>query len=345
MQYQMYESKPLPFSLPKELYTGGANDQLHIEELVKGPISLKLAMSVVSNPQMKLQLTNGESISCFPTRKVQIPVNRANVEKYGIVSANHMDRVLDTIELTLSPGKQMLTKPEMMVLNMLANYEWDRPIHFTSIGADLKLDLDKYLQFDGFVYTLVPILSTTLADNSAQINADLMYERIMNVYRWDSFSDLRIHVDYQNLFTFHTTCCIRNIFSQTARALMEEGKMEQAIEVLDKMQEVMKPELFPLNTTLIGGGLLNSYSVKEAIEIYFAAGATEKAETLSDAFAEELFLSLHFFGRLDVFSNNEIQSSVYYLLFPLIDVVEQYNKEKAEVYEKRLQEWAKTLKE
>ncbi|MCL2727324.1 MAG: DUF2723 domain-containing protein [Bacteroidales bacterium] len=346
MQYQMYESKPLPFTIPRDLYVGGANDMLFIVDIVdERPITLKAAMDFVANPKTRRPLLSDETLySYLPARKLLIPVNKENAVKYGIVNPDHIDRVLDTLELTLSPGRQLLSKPEMMILNMLSNYQWDRPIHFTSMGGDIKLDLTKYMQFDGFAYRLVPILSTNRVDFSSQIDTDFMYNQIMNVYRWNSFSDPRMHVDYQNLSTFLSVLSLRPIFSQTARALLEEGKKEQAIEILDKMQEVMKHEIFPLHVTIMYGGMFNTYAVLEAIATYANAGAKDKAEELSDSLAKEFFIALDFFSRPSINDDNEIQNHVQ-LIFYLIDTIEAFNQEKADAYDKQLREWAKVWQE
>jgi len=340
MQYQMYESKPLPFSLPRELYVGGVNDGLYIDDMTGGgAISLRTAMNFVANPEARRYLSNGELVDILPARKFLIPVNKENVKKYGIVNPNHLDRVLDTIEISISPGRDLLHKHEMMILNLLGNYQWDRPIHFTSMGADLKMGLEKYLQFDGFTYKLVPILCNNGPVSSSQIDTDLMYDRIMNVYRWDSFSDRRIHVDYQNLLTFQAVLSLRGIFTQIASALFDEGKIEQAVEVLDKMQEVLVPEMFPLNTSVLGW-FYSSFFVLEAVNIYVSAGETEKAEKLSDALVEETMKTLAFYGRMRLFRDSDMETNVMFI-YELIDRVETFNAEKAEAYGQRLRDWGK----
>ena len=340
MHYQMYESKPLPFSIPRELYVGGANDQIEIYERITQPIPIQWAMNFFTGPEARVKLSNGRSISYMPVRKLLIPVNKENALKYGIVNPKHEDRILDTLEITLSARRDFISKPEMMVLSLLSNYQWDRPIHFTSMGADLRLDLEKYLQFDGFTYKLVPILTTNDAFSSSQVDTDLMYHKVMHVYRWDSFSDPRILWDYQHLLTFNAVFSLRNIFVQTARALQEEGKYEQAIEVLDKMQEVLKPEIHPLNSEMIHR--LNTIALLDAIEIYIVAGALEKAEKLSDTFVEETFLTLSFFSNLDDYYEHEIQTN-FSILIKLLDVIETFNQEKANGYEERIQEWLQTM--
>jgi hypothetical protein len=123
---------------------------------------------------------------------------------------------------------------------------------------------------------------------------------------------------------------------------LEEGKSVQAVEVLDKMQEVIAPELFPLNTSLISG--LNTIAVSDAVEIYVAAGEPEKAEKLGDALAEETFATLTFYSRLKVNSESEISSN-FYMILQLMNVIEPINKERADAYEQRLREWSEMYQE
>ncbi|MDR2586562.1 MAG: DUF2723 domain-containing protein [Prevotellaceae bacterium] len=341
MKYRLYESLPLPFTVPRELYVGGTNDGVEIYEKVDRPITLKAAMGVVSNPNARLKVPSGEMYSYLPARRLLIPVNKENVEKYGIVNPKHFDRVLDTIELSLSPGKRYITKTEMMILSMLSNYQWDRPIYFTGKGGDLGLDLERYLQYEGFSYKLVPILSEpSRVEKSPQVDTDKMYDLIMKVYRWDSFSDPRMHVDYQNQVTFQAILPIRSVFAQTAVALVEEGQMEKAVEVLDKMQEAIPASLFPYSTTLISP--VGSLAVLDAIDSYAAAGAPEKAVQLSDAFVDEVIKALYFFSKPDMYSDSDVQANLY-LLFHVMEIVKAFDKEKSDQYDKRMRAWADEL--
>ena len=344
MKYQMYESQPLPFSIPKELYAGGANDYLYIDELVDKPVTLKAAMGFVANPKARRVLSGGELVSTMPARKLLIPVNRKNVEKYGIVSPKQMDKVLDTLVISLPSGKSALSKPEMMVLNLLANYEWDRPIHFTALGGDLKIDLAKYMQFDGFAYRLVPFVCANRT-TSPTVDADWMYEQIMHVWRWDCFANPKMHVDYHNLLTFEVLVPLRSIFTNTADALWDEGQKEKAIAVLDKMQEVVPPAFFPLHSILVLASLHSPSAVLKAAEIYAAAGEDQKAVTLCEAFAEEVLATLNLLGNsLAYYSEDEIQNNLYFL-FNATEIIAKFDKEKAAGYEKRFREWAGNLME
>ena len=334
MKYRLYDSPPLPFTMPKELYAGSMNDWIYIDERIDRPLLLKDVMAHVANPKNTVKLGSGASVSYMPTRKLRIPVHKDNVAKHGIVSPEYFDLVLDTIDIAFSSGRGALTKPEMMVLDMLGNYQWDRPIYFT-FPSDLKIGLDKYLQFNGYVYQLVPFVCENRYDTSSPVDAGKMYDLMMHTYRLESLTHPKMHVDYQNLFTFTQLLPIRNMFAQTARALMEEGQKEKAVEVLDKMQRVMIPEIFPLNATSIG--FLNSIAVISAVKTYIDAGETQKAIELADSFADEVFDSLTFFGKAELYDESEFQNNGMFML-NIMDAIKPVDPERAERYEQRLRD-------
>ena len=341
MQYRMYDSPPLRFSIPKELYLLGTNDGIEIVDQVTEPVSLRAVMEFVGNPKAMQTLSNGEKTSYLPARKLLLPVNKENAIKYGIVDAKDADKMLDTIQITIPAGKRILDKSAMMVLDMLSVYEWDRPIHFSSLGAGLGIGLEAYSQFDGYVYSFVPFVCKHANTTSSPIRTDRMYERLMKDYRLESLAEPRMFVDYQNMWTFLGVSCMRNMFTQVAHALYEEGDMVRCIAVLDRMQEVMLPELFPLNASLIGrGSNLNTISVAAAVELYVAAGADEKAKTLADALVKETMASVNLFGRVDTFSREDFEENIA-VIYWISDAIMSVDAERAKSYEEGVQNWLK----
>ncbi|HBG24281.1 MAG TPA: hypothetical protein DDX10_04340, partial [Rikenellaceae bacterium] len=156
----------------------------------------------------------------------------------------------------------------------------------------------------------------TSLGNPGRFNALQMYDNIMNTYRWGNMEDPSVNIDYQNLLTFNAVLAVRNIHSQTAKALLEQGETKKAVEVLDKMQEVMIPSQFPLNGSLLNS--LNEYSVMESINTYLLAGEKEKGLALADAFIEETLKSIDLFStkyRGRFLSMRDIENNLSYLFY------------------------------
>ncbi|MFA6335295.1 MAG: DUF2723 domain-containing protein [Bacteroidales bacterium] len=344
MKYQVYESKPISFSIPRRDYLYGTNDMIYIEDRLNRAIPIKAVIDLISNPEAKMMAENGKSYSFFASRKLLVPVNKENALKCGIISPADSAAVLDTIELNIPEGKNALTKCEIMILDLLANYNWDRPIYFVAMGGDLEIGLRDYLEYDGFAYKFVPIKSSTSIGDPGRVIADDMYDKVMNVYRWGNLNDPTINVDYQNLLTFNAVLSMRNIYSQTARSLAMEGKLKEAVEVLDRMQEVAIPSQMPLNCSLMPS--LNEYSVMESVDIYLQAGEKEKGMALADAFIEDTFKGITLFSKIyggTYLSKSDIEQNLAYIFHMSEILKDRGETEKAAQIEKRVEDVIKTI--
>lgn len=335
MQWKQYEAEPIKFTTKRKDYLYGTNEWPRIIDAVKTPITVKEAIDVFNNPDYKINIY-GEDESFIASRKLRLPVNIENVKKYGIVSPQYYDHIVDTLYLDIPEGKNNLTKPELMILDMLANYNWDRPIYFVTQGGDLNIGLKNYLQFDGYIYKLVPIRSKTSMTEIGQIDALDMYDKIMNVYRWDSFSK-DFFVDYQNLGTF---CGVQNqrfIFVQTAIGLYYEGEIQKAVEILDKMQEVFPEKNFPLNTSLMYS--VSEMMVIQAIELYIKCEEKDKAIAMAERFLDETYKSMLLFASPygeSIISAYDLRNG-YNLYTFAVEVIAPVAPEMAEKYTEQLE--------
>lgn len=343
MQYKVYDSEPLKFSIPRSEYIYGNNDLIQIFERVNRPVSLKAIIGLIHSKEAKVKLVSGDYVSVFSARELLVPVNKEKVLASGIVPISDSSLIVDTIRLTIPASKNVLTKSEMMILDFIANYDWERPIYFVAMGGDLGIGIRDYLQFDGFAYKFVPIKSTNSTGNPGRVNALEMYEKVMNVYRWGNMNDPSVYIDYQNLLTFGAVISIRNIHTQTAKALVQIGERAKAVEVLDRMQEVMIPSQFPLNASLLPS--MNEYSVMESIDLYFLAGENEKAMAIANLFIDETLKSINMFAiqhRGRYLSKSDVESNLSFLLY-VADIYKNrgYTKEADELesmLEKLIQE-------
>ncbi len=317
MKYKMYDSDPVPLSMDRMQYLFGINDWVQIFERIGEPITVRQVMDLFKNPRVTIPLSDGKNHNYIVARKLLLPVDKENVKKYGIVAEKDYDKIADTLEINIPEGKSALSKTELVVLDLLANYNWDRPVYFLMRGGDINIGIRDYLQYDGFAYKFVPIKSDT--GNSllsvSQVDEDALYDRVMNLYRWDSFKDTTLNMDYQHILTFNNLVSPRDIMVMTARALYDRGKTEKAKDVLDKMMVSVPAKTLPLNTSYISG--LNDKAVMDAIELYVKLGETGKAENLADEFLHETLLSVRLFStihRNSYLSYDDLYQSLTYLV-------------------------------
>ena len=87
-----------------------------------------------------------------------------------------------------------------------------------------------------------------------RIASDIMYDNLMNKFKWGNISDTTVYLDENNL---RMTMNIRNNFARLADQLIYEGKVDSALNVLDRCMEIMPPEAVPYNVFALG--LAESY--------------------------------------------------------------------------------------
>ena len=190
----------------------------------------------------------------------------------------------------------------------------------------LNIGIKDYLQYDGFAYKFVPF-KTKVAKGEIIDQVDpKLYDRILNVYRWESFADTTMNVDYQNLLTFNNLLSPRDVLTNCAKWLVANGENEKAIEVLDKMQSIMPTSQFPLNTSVISS--LTERAVMDAVAAYIGAGAIEKGVKLADDLVAETGEHIALFSteyRGDFLSSDDLQRNLYYI-YMIADVFRQNNQ-------------------
>lgn len=351
MKQKMYDSDPLPLSLDKMQYIYGTNEFIQIYERLNRPVTVKQMMDIFKNPKITIPLSDGKNHDYIAARKLLLPVNKENVIKHGIVAAKDYDKILDTLELNIPEGKNSMTKTELVILDLLSNYDWSRPIYLLQRGGEVNIGLKEYLQYEGFGHKLVPIKSRTgvSQDSVEQVDEDALYNRVMHLYRWDNFKDTTLNMDYQHILTFNNLISPRDIMVKTAKALHNSGKDDKVVAVLDKMRECVPAATLPLNTSVISG--LNDKAVMDAVELYLACGETEKGVELADAFIAEtcgyiLLCSKPYPGsdETSCISYDLLNQSFQYLLM-VEDIYKRYGLEdRALDLEKTIDEYLEPLR-
>lgn len=316
MKWKQYESEPLPITLSKRDYYYGNNDYVVVSDLIKEPTLAKTMMYYFKDPQTRVLLGDNLYHGRILGHSFKVPVNKENVMKFGIVAEKDYDKILDTVTLQIPSGTRNLSKTDLVLLDVISNYKWDRPIYFLQRGGDVNIGIKDYLQYEGFAYKFVPIQNTsgTSQTNDVekwQMDAQKSYDYLMNNAHLESLS-YDFNVDYQNLLTFSALVPIREIMTNVALKLIQEGDTVKASALLDKMQEVIPQKNFPLNSSLISS--TNDLAVLDAVSAYFACGEKEKAIELGDKFKAECDSHIKL-----AFKNNNgydlARKNIYYLMY------------------------------
>jgi len=261
-----YNAAPVPGVLTHEDYRDGVNDQIYMMKkddweglfsmlkeqgapetefaefrkyLTQDSMTMKEAISFLKytspakNELLKMYFGEEkyEKYNILPVNKFILPVNKANALQAGIINQADLANTVNQIMITYKSNT--LYKNNLIMLDILANFDWKKPINFSSGGiydSENIFYLDEYLQFDGFSYRLIPIHTPQTPDGEmGRVDANSLYNVVKN-YRWGNFKDLDTHFDEtatSNIMSYRASA------SRAAAALSAIGQKGKALEMLD----------------------------------------------------------------------------------------------------------------
>ena len=322
MKWACNESKPLALTVPPAQYLYGTNEFIYIAYDDGSPMYLSDVMDVFKDPKMKVALESGQKLDFICARNLVLPVNKENCLKYGIVPEQFADQIPEAIVLSMSKDKNYISKPELFMLDLLSNYQWDRPLHLLNMGGDLNVGIKDYLMFDGFSYRFTPIRNKPGSTDAGLVDALQLYEDMKTKYKWDALKRTDYYVDYQNMYTFLGVLSQRQLFLTVANALIDVGENEKALEIMDLCQENFPDSSFPLESICLGFSG-NDYMVAQMIENYYYLGANDKARDLVARLGDPLLDTAAFFLEWGSLGSSEFETASRVLLY-VADVCKQY---------------------
>jgi hypothetical protein len=310
MKRKAYESDPLPFSMTEDQYRQGTRDIVYLMDnprITRETIGLKEGVNFIvdDNPATKLQ--QADNAPYLPKKVLSFKVDKEAVIKNKVVRPQDYDKIVDTITIDLS-DRNYLPKDEMMILDLLATNNWERPIYWAiTVGSSKYMNLQDYFQVEGFGYRLVPIKGESSTDRLSfgTVATDLMYDNLMNKFEYGNLNDPSVYIDENNARMMTN---IRNTFTRLATGLIAEGKKDSAVTVIDRCFELIPQNIVPFEFYSLG--LIENYYKADAAE-----KGREKAQEAFETFDDELgyFLSLNRKFLQTQSINEEIQRNLFYL--------------------------------
>ena len=284
MKTKANDAPGVPFTLPRSKYTY-TNDIIPIFNVVDRPLELKEAIDFIrsEDPRTKYDLGDGHLVDYLPNNRFALPVNKDNAIASGIVKESDRDLMVDTIYLELP--KRTIDKSEMMLLDMLAHFDWKRPIHFTQVYILQSLGLLNYLQFDGYSYRLVPIYTPNRSVHEiGRIDPDYITPLLTETFRYGNIADPRTYADYFIQYNLSASKA-RESFARAAKEYVFRGDSIQAIRLLDMGLEKLPPQQIRYTDA----------NTLPFIEGYYMAGAPDKGDGLLMSYARNLMQYIDYY--------------------------------------------------
>lgn len=332
MKRKTYESDPLKTVLDHKDYRVGTNDQIIYKEDSRMPdtMDIKQWLKYVKSDNSSTQITmqNDHSINTFPTKHINLPVDKENAIKSGIVAEKDSSKMVSNIPIKIT-GDQ-IGKNTLLMLDVIANLDWDRPVHFSggSFDSAQYLWMKDYLELDGLTYKLVPVKTKVDKNNPyemGRMDTDTMYKNVMN-WHWGGSGNPDMYYDPQ---TRKNSISYRSNMARLVKQLIKEDKEDKAKDVLDLAMEKL-----PL-------GKFNYYSlVNPFVASYYKIGEQDKAQDIWNKLAIVYQQKLDYFSGLSGEEKDNMQQEIVAAIQryrDLIDIVVQndeegYAKEKAKEF-------------
>jgi hypothetical protein len=331
MKRKAYESDPIPSQLTHKQYRGGTRDVIIRKEITKDTLQIKDFMDFVASekPTTKFKYVlekQGEdsrqypshllNSNYFPTRYISIPVNKEMVLKNGIVKPKDADKIEDNLYTEIEGS--YIYKNRLLMLDIIANNNWERPIYFTggAFGSEDYIWLKDYLQLDGMCYKLVPIKTAVDRANPydmGRVDPDLMYDMVKTWHWGGSGEDI-----YHDIETRRNGITYRGNLARLIEQLINEDKLDKAEEIADIAMDKMPVDKFGFYS------LLEPY-----VSAYYEIGNVEKGRVLYKDIAKKYQENLMYYSSLSL-ENQErkVGENIYVDIQryrALIDILVIYN--------------------
>ncbi len=343
----VYDAEPVPFSFEHDQYKQGTRDVIYFNNQNKNykPGSKWTTDQFISwvkqdTRDNKFTAFGGKKeLIYFPIKNLRIDIDKEQVLANNAVMPEDTGRIVDHIDWKLKTN--VLSKRDLMVIDLINNNDWSRPIYFSvTVGNSSKsfFWLDDYFQLEGLAYRFVPVLNKRNGKDPdfGKIAADIMYDNLMNKFEMGNMEKPGVYLDETNRRVIYN---LRNIYGRLGKDLAKRGRKEEALEVLDRAMEKMPEEKYAYD-----------YFMMNIIEGYYEAGETEKARGIINTFADRLEEELAYYQQFTGRDKNRIQaelqaaSSYFRMILQMVNQYEFKNDQNALTKDELYQRYVNALR-
>lgn len=340
MKRPAYDSPSVPITWDRLEFVSGTNEYIPIrpeakEQILdlyeKNPEAAKASFG--DNPfELKNILkywirSSNPDLHIIPTDSIVVAIDKEAVKRSGMMIPDSLHgEIPDYMTISLK-GKRALFKSELMMLEMLAQANWERPIYMAiTVGTENHLNLGNNFMQEGLAYRITPFNTTEL---NARIDSEKMYDNLMNKFKFGGIDNPDVYID-ENIMRMCFTH--RRMFAQLVKQLLKEGKKDKALKALDYSEKVIPGTTIPHD--------FQSGS-KDLAEAYYELGETEKADKIMNAMANNsLEYVTWYLSLMDSQLATSSQDCLYhfYILDDVNSTLDKYKSGLASNYSKQLDE-------
>ena len=337
MRRPAYDSPSVPITWSRLEYCAGTNEYVQVDASLKSQVEELYRQ----NPEeakkqfgekpfeLKNILKNwvrstNKDLHVIPTDTVYVTIDKEAVKKSGMMMAS--DSIPDQMVISLK-GKNALYKGDLMMLEMIAECNWTRPIYVaTTVGAENYMNLgDNFVQ-EGLANRITPF--TTNAPGAKNFDTEKTYNNVMNKFKFGGVDKPGIYLDETVMRMCYTH---RRLMSLLAMNLVNEGKNDKAKAVLDKCEKVLPSYNIPHDYQSGSMDLARAYAL---------TNQTKKAQDLIDQLWRKSAEYMLWYCSLDGqrFESSQQDCMLHlYILNQVLDLQSAVDAKKAEEKDKQFQ--------
>ncbi len=332
-----YDSPSLPITWNRLEYCAGTNEYVQIDSSLKEQVvqlykeQPEAAREQFGDEPFELKnilknwvRSTHKDFHVIPTDTVYVTIDKEAVRKSGMMMA--ADSIPDKMVISLK-GKSALYKGDLMMLEMIANANWTRPIYVAlTVGQENYMNLgDNFIQ-EGLANRITPF--TTKGGEAKNFDTAKTYENVMKKFKFGGVNQKGIYLDETVMRMCYTH---RRLFASLAQHLIDEGQSDKAKEVLDRCEKELPDYNIPHD--------YQSGSVDLA-RCYAMTGQNKKAQLLIDQMwlksCQYLLWYLSFDGTRFTSTQHDCLIQ-FYILEQLLNVQDTISQEEADKKEQQLQ--------
>ena len=259
MMRPAYNSPSVPITWPRLDFCSGTNEYVSVDPEAKKQI-LDFYKQDPENAkkqfgdepfELKNILKNwvrskNPDMHFIPTDTLYVTIDKEAVKKSGMMMAS--DSIPDKMVISLA-GKSALYKNDLMMLEMLAQCNWTRPLYVAlTVGEDNYMNLGENFVQEGLVNRITPF--TTNVPGAKRFDTEKTYHMIMTRFKFGNLKQKGLYIDETTMRMCYTH---RRLLGQTALQLIAEGKKQKAINILKKAEVEIPTYNVPLD--YLNGGI------------------------------------------------------------------------------------------
>lgn len=286
MKRQHYTSSPLPITWGLKEYGGDKRSVAYVFPTINDTIPLRTGLDFIASDDPKLKRVPGipQTLDYLPTEHLYFKYDPSDLLKRGILYPEDLEGITTPrMEINLK-GKNYLGKQELVILDMLENNKFERPMYYCiTVGEGEHVTLTKNMRQTGMVLQVLPFKTK---ETNKELDTERMYRNVTKRFKWGGADIPTTYMDENNRRMCETYRS--QVFAKLANNLLEQRDTLRAKEVLSLSETAIRSEVVP-----------HTASSLSLVQAFYRAGERKTADRIVTSMLECYLGDIEWFFQLD----------------------------------------------